>query len=248
MITLSADTVPVVPGLWSSGQATNTGGLTWSLLTAAAGSDNICYLPVAAAPGQRWFLRLWAAAPTGPSYPLQALLSARDAGGVALANYNAGTITTSPTQQALIVETGSLPAGTVSLRLWVGLSGASAAAGRTLNLSFGVLGQRATADQLLTGRLDQPTGVTALDTPAGPVLARTPAGALRGTLQYLHPDLASATAMRRAYLSGPVTLTDPGNPLDGLRHTALGKLQLSTERAVPGVPARWTLTADIIEA
>ena len=74
-------------------------------------------------------------------------------------------------------------------------------------------------------------------------------GMRRGSLTLLCADWATAVAVDALYrTSANITLgTGAGQPLDGLKHRAVGGLRISAERTIPGRPCKWTVTVELRE-
>lgn len=74
-------------------------------------------------------------------------------------------------------------------------------------------------------------------------------GMRRGSLTLLCADWATAVSVDALYrMSANITLgTGAGQPLDGLKHRAVGGLRISAERTIPGRPCKWTVTVELRE-
>ena len=72
-------------------------------------------------------------------------------------------------------------------------------------------------------------------------------GKLAGQIVYLCGTLAAALALDALYQGAETLTLTTGAALDGLTHRAVGKLELTAERAVPGHPSKWLLKTEIRE-
>ena len=74
-------------------------------------------------------------------------------------------------------------------------------------------------------------------------------GMRRGSLTLLCADWATAVSVDALYrTSANITLgTGAGQPLDGLKHRAVGGLRISAERTIPGRPCKWIVTVELRE-
>lgn len=233
---------------------TAAGTFAGSLITLNASTAGYVYLesftPGNAAPGQIVTATVTLSVPAGAQGGLYELaLDPYSDTGIIAWYTSQSTITAGETKTLTV--TATMPAGTTSMRGRIGLSSTSAVAGRKVSVDTNVIFTvTATADEILAAPLSRPLRRTAddvLDSADYRIVAGTP-GRLRGTITYLCSTLAAALAVDTIYQGTPaVTLSDAGNPLDGLKHIAVGDLRYGTERPVPGVPARWTLTAEIRE-
>lgn len=110
---------------------------------------------------------------------------------------------------------------------------------------------RVTVDEVIAVTMIRPLRRTADDAIGQAdylVTSGTP-GRRKGTITYLCPDEATTAALEALY-QGTATLvltTGAGNPLNGLRHVAVGDLRIATERALPGRLPRWTVQAEVRE-
>lgn len=251
-VTLTVPSLPAGNAAWSTtnaGMATDTGDLTWTVTDSADGANWLCYMetPAAsAAAGQQWTVQLAVASPTGPGFPVLIGVAALNAGGSTLTIKYGTAVTTTAAAQVRTLTMGPMPAGTSRLRVYMILGGATPAANRTMTLSAVTVQRTATADDVLSCRLDRPLNATVIDGGVT-VIAQGPAAAPTVTLSFLHPTLDSARDAEDVLRTYTVTVAAPGEALDGLTVKAIGRIQTASERTYRGLPARWVQTVEVKE-
>lgn len=248
MITLTR-TVPVLGGTVS----VNTARCTWasptiSILSAVAASWLLrSVIPVL--PSETNVVTITITNPGTAAISLSASCHVFAAAGSLIGSTYGATVTIAAGDSYTWALTSATSPAAVDMRVDVSLA-ATSGTGWLARVDTMTSTVTATADEVLAAPLSRPLRRTAddvLDSADYRIVAGTP-GRLRGTITYLCSTLAAARAVDTIYQGAPaVILSDAGNPLDGLKHLAVGEIRYGAERTVPGVPARWTLTADIRE-
>lgn len=247
MVELTGPSADTYDSLWvaNTARVTDTGDLAWTISDTAT-SGWLCYVPVTASPGQCWSIFLKLACPTGPAVNLQFVWIAVDASGTDLLHRYSAAQLCDAAGYAFTAITDPLPAGTVALRLQVALADNATGAGRKLAVTGRSAKPYAAPDLVVGAALERPLNREGEDSSAGVVITGGAVGALAGTITYLCPDWACVVAVDLLHQSTAlITLSDPGDGLDGLAYYAVGTVRATAEKAIPGRPSRWQVQCPI---
>ncbi len=246
MVELTGPSADTYDSLWlTSSSATDTGVLTWTISNAAT-SGLLCYVPVTASRGQRWSVALTLACPTGPSVRLRVVVLEVDGTGVTLQSWSAASQMCTAAGTAFGLITDPLPSTSASLRIRVELADGATGTGRTLTVTGRSAKPYAAPDLVIGAALERPLNREGEDSSAGVVITGGAVGALAGTITYLCPDWACVVAVDLLHQSTAlITLSDPGDGLDGLAYYAVGTVRATAEKAIPGRPPRWQVQCPI---
>lgn len=228
--------------------ATVTGGDSWSIKSTANGvptSTVIAYLDVPAAAGLPATVQVALTGASAAPTRYKVLIAWLGATETWLSSASADA-TVGGSEVTIPVTIGAAPAGTTRLRIHINLY-ADPYPYRTLTVnSTTATIQTSAAAELLTASLERSTGRSAHDSGIDsiPIIIAAPVGALAGQLTYLCNTAVAAAALDALYCwPGKVT----SSALDYV-HRAVGKVRLSTEKALPGRPAKWLVQVEAAAA
>lgn len=233
----------------SSGSATESPAGTFNLANGIAVGTWFATWHVPVRPGQRVKMRVTAALPGGATATsVRMVIRFHAAAGGLVAGLTDPVGVALGASQTWEFDAGTVPAGTAVARLY--LSNVNTGNGLKVAVSALSLVSTGAAEELLAAQLERPYRRTALDllNTAAPQFAAGVPGLLAGQLTYLCRTYADAIALDAVYCNPEAAaVVAPPNPLDGLRHRAVGAGRLVAERALPGKASKWLLTVEIRE-
>ena len=236
----------------NGGNATESPAGTFNLNNAIPLTTLFCTGHVPVRPGQRVKMRVTAALPGGATATtVRMVIGYRNAAGGLVAGLTDPIAVALGASQTWEFDGGTVPAGTAVARLY--LSNVNTGNGLAVTVSSLALISTGAAEELLAATLERPYRRAALDllNTVAPQFAAGVPGLLAGQLTDLCRTYGDAIALDAVYCNpeAAAVVAPPTeiNPLDGLRHRAVGAGRLVAERALPGKASKWLLTVDIRE-
>ena len=109
------------------------------------------------------------------------------------------------------------------------------------------------ADDVIAIRLERNLHTTVLEpassTAAQVLISQARPGPLKGTLEFLCASLEHAETLGTILTSNhPISVQGATDALASKTWRVVGRLQTRTERALPGRPSRWVVTAEVVES
>lgn len=173
----------------------------------------------------------------------------RDSGGNIIPP-SAGSPNTELTTTAAEISAALPPRPAGAADCLFGLVLRSAGTNRKVNVKRPRVVSTATPTEIVGVALERDLRRAAIDvndTAEALITAGTP-GMLAGQLTYLCDTLPAVLELDGLYCNTtPVVIAEPGHPLDGLTHRAIGRTRITAERALNGLASRWLYVTDFRE-